>query len=135
MQTYGNRQTPYNFLQYYDLYQTVPSPLLPKLDEMPRQAAYTLASRDGSFDLKKEIIQNYQGETKQVLLEQIRKSFPLPEKDKRSQNHGLNLIKSLTRITQFLEENKVTLSSQHQKKTLELLHNLERFVTSSKGSS
>ena len=47
--TYGNRQTPYNFLQYYEFYLELPSNLIPKLDEIPRQAIYTLASRDAPF--------------------------------------------------------------------------------------
>ncbi len=129
MQTYGNRQTPYNFLQYFELYQMLPQPLLPKLDEMPRQAAYTLASREGPFDLKKEIIKGYQGETKQVLLEQIRRTFPLQERDKRAQNHGLNLIKSLTRISDFISENSVKLSSTEKKKVLELLSSLKKQIS------
>lgn len=129
MQTYGNRQTPYNFLQYYELYQQLPQKLLPKLDEMPRQAAYTLASRDGSFSLKQEIIESYQGETKQALLEQIRRTFPLQDKDKRAQNHGSNLIKNLTRIIDFLAENDVKLSSSQQKKALDLLSSLKEHIS------
>jgi len=50
--TYGNRQTPYNFLQYYELYQQLPQILLPKLDKMPRQAVYTLASRKAPLEKK-----------------------------------------------------------------------------------
>ncbi len=130
MQTYGNRQTPYNFLQYYDLYQMLPQKLIPKLDEMPRQAAYTLASREGNFDLKQEIIQSYQGETKQALLEQIRRTFPLQEKDKRAQNHGSNIIKSLTKIIDFLSENSVKLTASQEKKALALLHSLEERISS-----
>ena len=38
MQTYGNRQTPYNFLQYYELYIALPQVLIPKLSSMPKQA-------------------------------------------------------------------------------------------------
>ena len=129
IQTYGNRQTPYNFLQYYELHQRLPTVLLPKLDEMPRQAAYTLASREGPFDLKKEIIESYQGETKQVLLEQIRRTFPLENKDKRAQKHGTNLIKSLTRISDFLKENEIKLSSTEQKKVIQLLSSLKQLVS------
>ena len=128
MQTYGNRQTPYNFLQYYELYQMLPNSLIPKLDEMPRQAAYTLASREGSFDLKKEIIETYQGETKQALLEQIRRMFPLQKKDKRAQNHGANLVKSLTRILDFLSENSVELTPQEKKKALSVLSSLKEWI-------
>src|SRR5689334_7208137 len=42
---YRNRQTPYNFLQYYELYRSLPHELHAKIDEMPRQAVYTLVSR------------------------------------------------------------------------------------------
>lgn len=125
IQTYGNRQTPYNFLQYYELYQSLPQLLLSKLDEMPRQAAYTLASRSGSFELKKEIIQNYAGETKQVLLEQIRKAFPLKQRDRRAQNYGEILIKSLKRISLFVSNNPIELSTTQKKQALEILRSLK----------
>ena len=127
--TYGNRQTPYNFLQYYELYQALPQFLLPKLDEMPRQAAYTLASREGPFEVKQEIIKNYHGETKQVLVEQIRKAFPLQEKDKRAQNHGTNLVKSLERISDFLSQNSVKLTSSQQKKAKSILSSLQSYLS------
>lgn len=125
IQTYGNRQTPYNFLQYYELYQSLPQLLLCKLDEMPRQAAYTLASRDGPFELKKEIIQNYAGETKQILLEQIRRAFPLKQRDKRAQNYGETLIKSLQRISLFVSNHPIEVTPAQKKQALEILRALK----------
>lgn len=132
IQTYGNRQTPYNFLQYYELYQALPQFLLPKLDEMPRQAAYTLASREGPFEKKQEVIENYQGETKQAVLEQIRKLFPLKEKDKRAQDHGANLLKSLQKINLFLSENKVKVTQAQQKKIQTELSFLQDYLSKEK---
>jgi len=129
LQTYGNRQTPYNFLQYYDLHQMLPQDLLPKLNEMPRQAAYTLASREGDFKLKQEIVEGYQGETKQALLEQIRKTFPLQAKDKRAQNHGANIIKSLVRMSDFISENDVKVTPTQKKEISDLLHSLEKQIS------
>ncbi len=96
--TYGNRQTTYNFLQYYELYITLPHPLHAKLDEMPRQAVYSLASREGAIDKKKEIIENYQGQPKQELLSLIRQTFPLAESDQRAQNLADVAIGSLNRL-------------------------------------
>ena len=41
--TYGNRQTPYNFLQYYEFYQSLNLELQKRMDDMPRQVVlYTL---------------------------------------------------------------------------------------------
>jgi hypothetical protein len=96
--TYGNRQTPYNFLQYYELHTSLPHTLTSKLDEMPRQAVYSLASREGELTRKLEIIQNYKGEPKQELLTLIRDTFPLAESDKRAQNMADVAISSLRRL-------------------------------------
>jgi hypothetical protein len=99
--TYGNRQTPYNFLQYYEFYLSLPSNLIPKLDEMPRQAVYTLASRDAPLDKKKELLENYQGETKNEVLELIRQMFPLEENDGRREDLPLlasSMIQKLSRL-------------------------------------
>ncbi len=74
--TYGNRQTPYNFFQYYLFHQNAPLPLKPLIETMPRQAIYSLASREGDFAQKMEIVKKYRGETKQEILEQIRCQFP-----------------------------------------------------------
>ncbi len=133
IQTYGNRQTPYNFLQYFELYQQLSQNLIPKLDAMPRQAAYTLASRFGSIDLKEKIIQNYQGETKEVLLEKIRRAFPLVDSDKRKKNLTVSLFKSLQRILDFLSQNELNLSSADKKKAKELLKNLEQAIVKGGG--
>lgn len=99
--TYGNRQTPYNFLQYYEFYLELPSDLIRKLDEIPRQAIYTLASRDAPFEKKKEVLENYRGETKNELLELIRQNFPLEESDGRRENLTLiasQMIQKLARL-------------------------------------
>lgn len=126
--TYGNRQTPYNFLQYYEFYHMLPQGLLSKLDEMPRQAAYTLASRQGDFQKKEEIVRNYQGETKQSLLDQIRKIFPLKNQDKRAQDDVSNLIKSLVKLTQFVSLNQISLSQADKKKVSELFIGIKNIL-------
>jgi hypothetical protein len=120
IQTYGNRQTPYNFLQYYELYNSLPQMLLPKLDSMPKQALYTLASREGSKEMKEEIIKNYQGETKQELLELIRKKFPLSSSDKRAQDFASHTITVLVKLSQFLRDHSFSPSAK-QKKTIKAL--------------
>ena len=128
IQTYGNRQTPYNFLQYFELHQQLPKALLPKLEEMPRQAAYTLASRNGSLEQKETIIRRYQGETKELLLEQIRKEFPLSIKDKRAKDPNITFIKSLQKLAEFMENNSVSLSTPQKKTVQEILQSLHHNI-------
>ncbi len=82
--TYGNRQTPYSMLYYYEFYHTLPVALRSLVERIPKKAAYILASRQGSLDKKIEIIQRYQGEKQATLISSIRAVFPLLEKDKRA---------------------------------------------------
>ena len=102
--TYGNRQTPYNFLQYYEFYLQLPPKLHPKLDEMPRQAIYTLASRDAPFEQKEEILKNYNGETKNQVLTLIRKTFPLDDRDGRKEDLGEQALISLKRLEELFTQ-------------------------------
>lgn len=124
--TYGNRQTPYNFLQYYEFFAQMPQNLHSQIETMPRQAIYTLASRDGTPAKKEAIIRNYKGETKQELLSMIRTSFPLSEDDKRREDVAENLLAALGRINQTFEKLTVNLTSSQKKRMLHLLHELER---------
>ncbi len=81
--TYGNRQTPYNFLMYYELFSLLPESLKIEAEKMPRQAIYTLAARQGPQEKKEDIIRNYRGESKVEMLDIIRKEFPLVASDRR----------------------------------------------------
>ncbi len=51
-------------MQYYKFYTFLPKELREKMDKMPRQVIYTLASRNGDVESKKDIIKTYQGQTK-----------------------------------------------------------------------
>lgn len=106
--TYGNRQTPYNFLQYYEFYGKMPQFLHPKIDQMPRQVIYTLASREGECEKKQQIIENFSGQTKQELLKMIRDVFPLKDQDKRQINFSEHAIAFLKKTKEMLRKNLCT---------------------------
>lgn len=112
---YGNRQTPYNFLQYYEFCELMPQSLRPRIEGMPRQAIYTLASRQGSQEQKAAIVETYQGETKTQLLAKIREIFPLSPQDKRAENVGHGLISQLSRMVKGLTPAKAATLSDDQK--------------------
>ncbi len=122
---YGNRQTPYNFLQYYEFYLSLTERLRPKLLDMPKQAVYTLASRAGDAEKKELIIQSYQGEPKHLILARIRTIFPLPQTDRRKQKFSEHIILSLSRLIEQVEE-KNWAPSKIEKKKIEML--LKAFV-------
>ncbi len=116
--TYGNRQTPYNFLQYYEFYTAMPQALHTKIDQMPRQVIYSLASRVGDASKKEEIVKNYAGQTKQDLLNLIRLEFPLEETDKRLPNFASHAITFLKRAKEMLKK-PICVPSTAEKKTLQ----------------
>jgi Uncharacterised protein family (UPF0137) len=103
MATYGNRQTPYNFLYYYDLYMAMPRHLQPKLDAMPRQVVYTLAARQGELARKEALIAEFHNESKQELLEKIKLSFPLKDHDKRNRKLSASILATIDRMQRSIE--------------------------------
>ncbi len=55
---YGSRQTPYNMLQFYDLFVRLEKGDKELMQSMPKRAAYALASRSGEVEEKVKIISN-----------------------------------------------------------------------------
>jgi len=126
--TYGNRQTPYNFLQYYELYTALPAELHQKMDEMPRQAVYSLASRSATPEQKIEIINGYSGQNKQELLKLIRETFPLSQNDRRAQDMSQAAITQLLRLHTQLLSSSFAPSAKQRAELLEILENLQRLI-------
>lgn len=126
--TYGNRQTPYNFLQYYEFYTLLPQTLHPKLDQMPRQAVYTLASRSGTFEKKESIVRNYTGQPKEELLKLIRIEFPLPEDDKRLPHFGNQMVQFLKRSRDLAKNPHCVLREEEKRQIRNLLNQIEALI-------
>lgn len=126
--TYGNRQTPYNLMQYYEFYQAMPKKLRPQVEAMPKQAVYTLASREGSWDEKKQIVKGFDGETKHELLSMIRQRFPLSGSDRRKGNIVESVIASLERVGATLRNNRVVMSKAQKKMIRDLLSTIEESI-------
>lgn len=126
--TYGNRQTPYNFLQYYEFYSLMPKVLHPQIEAMPRQAVYTLASRDGELEKKQEIVEKYNGETKSEVLHLIRETFPLAEHDKRKRSIGEGTINSLYRIIHNVKSRHARITKSQKRVIFELIDELKEWV-------
>lgn len=125
---YGNRQTPYNFLQYFEFYEALPKPLRPQLEAMPRQAVYTLATREGPFSKKQKVVEGYKGQTKNELLSLIRSLFPLNVTDKRRQNKAEAITQELTRIVNYFKSEKPRLSSAQKQTIVGLLNQIHTLV-------
>jgi hypothetical protein len=120
---YGNRQTPYNFLQYFDFCQSLPG-LRPQIDQMPRQAIYALASREGDLQRKEEIVRNYNGQSKDELLRSIRDLFPLDPTDRRQEDFGRKAFRTLSQLRSLFATRQTTLTSEQRSELLTLVDEL-----------
>lgn len=129
---YGNRQTPYNLLQYYEFYEKLPKTLHPRIEAMPRQAIYTLASREAPLEKKRRFVEDYNGESKAELLIKIREHFPLETTDKRRQNFGESTIQQLKKLSSFLERKNATMTRNQKAIIYDLLDNLREIVSDCK---
>lgn len=131
MAAYGNRQTPYNLMQYYEFCEVMPKTLRPKIELMPRQVVYVLASREGSLEQKQQIVENYQGETKAEMLSRIREIFPLNERDRRHSKVSSSVIQELNQIYRRLKNIKTDIPSKEKKQIVHLLHQVLKIVEKS----
>lgn len=125
LKTYGNRQTPYNFMQYFELYQALPKKLQGIIDEMPRQAIYSLSSRSVPHEKKEAFIQNYQGETKTELLEKLRKAFPLAKQDKRNPNKAKNAQEHLMRALKAIQDDLFSPTEDEKSELKKIIHEIQ----------
>lgn len=109
---YGNRQTPYNFLQYFEFYIAVSKEVQPLVESLPRQAIYSLASRQGPLEKKMELIKEASGKSKKQILHHIRENFPTASKDKRTKQMFYSLANSLQRASEIAKV--ITLSKKER---------------------
>jgi hypothetical protein len=106
----------------------MPKELLPKIDGMPRQAIYTLASRAGEIDQKVSVIKNYAGESKEEILNIIRKEFPLDRDDKRLPNIANQSISSLIRLKDLLNHSLFDPSEKQKVKISQLIEEIQTLL-------
>jgi len=126
--TYGNRQTPYNFLLYYELYEQLSKENRLKVEKMPKQAVYTLAAREGALKDKEQMISAFAGESKQELLLRIREKFPLPSGDRRTSDCGESALKVLSRLHRDLILNRGKLAPEQKKSLSSWLFQLQHLL-------
>ena len=106
----------------------MPKKLRLQIESMPRQAIYTLATREGSLEKKKEIVESYKGQTKTILLNEIREAFPLNLKDQRQKNKGDSFITLLERLHKELRLNPIHFSNAQKTALTSLLQGISKLI-------
>jgi hypothetical protein len=125
MSTYGNRQTPYSMLRYYEFYQSAPKEARLLIEAAPKKAVYLLASRSGDRDKKIELIQEHGTESQKDLLNLIQSSFPLAETDKRKPANT-TAIEAMNKLCAKLESRSKQLSKEDRLGVEKIIHRLQK---------
>ncbi|MBF5050583.1 Virulence plasmid protein pGP6-D-related protein [Candidatus Clavichlamydia salmonicola] len=128
MMAYGNRQTPYNFLLYYEFYTILPLALRDIAEKMPRQAMYALAARKGDPEEKMALLRNYSGEKKQVILASIRALFPLADQDRRQHRPSAQIMKGLKQILEMMNVSDFSLNSSEALDMIQVLEEMKERI-------
>jgi hypothetical protein len=124
---YGNRQTPYNFLLYYEFSEKLSYEQKTALDLFPRQVIYSLASRDISMEEKQAFLQKNVGKTKQEMLELLRAKFPLKRHDRRKTS-GQAILTNLVRLFHTFARFKDQIEEEKKKEIKLLLEKFENII-------
>ena len=125
MNTYGNRQTPYSMLRYYEFYQSAPKEARPLIEEAPKKCVYLLASREGDQDKKIELIKEYGRTPQSDFLLVIQDAFPLQETDRRKPMNR-QTIESMDKLCKKLESRSKHLSDDDRIDLKKLIERLQK---------
>lgn len=123
--TYGNRQTPYSMLRYYEFHKRAPQETRRLIEAAPKKAIYMLASRDGDQDKKLELIEQYGASPQAELLSIIQDSFPVAKTDKR-RPLGLTTINAMKKLCLKLEKDTEYISEENQVEIDEIIRRLQK---------
>ena len=126
IKTYGNRQTPYNFLQYFEFFTSLTKTLQETIEKMPKQVIYSLSSRKIDQKQKEKFIKEYQGESKTELLERLRTVYPLSKQDRRQGSPVNAIVASLNKISTTLKKKSFTTTRFEKHAILELLNDIRK---------
>ncbi|RDB31159.1 CT583 family protein [Candidatus Similichlamydia laticola] len=129
LRAYGNRQTPYNLLQYYEFFQSVPKEHRDLIERAPKQTIYCLASRQGKMEEKIKILQNIHHYSKKEFLDVVRELFPLGQEDKRK---GTNpVVRLLKEVDLRIKKRLAQMKKEDLYRALQLIQNIEKQLVES----
>lgn len=80
MSVYGNRQSPYNMLRFYEFHQSASKETRPLIESAPKKAIYLLASCKADQNTKLDFIQKHATASQSDLVLLIRETFQPPKK-------------------------------------------------------
>jgi len=125
MATYGNRQTPYSMLRYYEFVQRAPKESRAMIEAAPKKGVYLLASREGDDRKKLDLIQTHGGKKQSDFLQAIQCIFPTTESSKRKAPM-ISTLESMDKLCSKLESRAQQLSDDDRLDIKKLIQRLQK---------
>lgn len=116
--TYGNRQTPYNFLYYYTFYIELSREMKALVEQIPLSITYQLSSKNICSDEKIKFIKNHHKKPFNQMKTELKKSFS-SYKPKDENKHHLKIALNSLKKTKFTKG-----ISEESRKVLSEMKNL-----------
>lgn len=127
MITYGNRQTPYSMLRYYEFYQRAPTEFRAIIESAPKKCIYLLASREGADTDKFALIKEHGNSPQSNLLLLIQKAFPVQEFDGRKPKPlNASTINAIDKLCKKLESCSKHISDEDRIEIKKLIDRLQK---------
>ena len=126
--TYGNRQTPYSMLRYYELYQSAPQETQSMIEAAPKKCVYALASREIDQDKKLEFIKNNCNKSQGDFLMLIQSTFPTAQTNRRESVKNTSTIKSMDNLLIKLKSGAQYLNQTNKAEIERLIRHLQKLI-------
>lgn len=126
LSAYGNRQTPYNFLQYFEFFQALPDTYKAQVEKMPKQAIYKLASRDQPLQQKLSLLDRSSDCSCREFLARLRAELPLKPLDRRQKAHPICSL--LAKVHDYLETQNAHLLADDAAKARQLCQKISALL-------
>lgn len=123
IQAYGNRQTPYNLLKYYEFYHVLPKSYQARVESLPKQMVYQLASRQNPLSQKLALLDQLAHHPKRDYLPLLRRELPLPSRDGRKSSSSI--YRALARIRKDLQVQRDPLPQRESQRVRAILAEIE----------
>ena len=126
--TYGNRQTPYSMLRYYEFYQSAPEETRPMIEAAPKKCMYALASREVDLIKKLEGVKNNCNKSQADFLESIQSMFPTAQAGKRESVKNKSTLNSMDTLLIKLKSGAQYLNEYHKAEIERLIRHLQKLI-------
>jgi len=125
MEVFGNRQHPYELLNYYNFYNSAPKEFQKIIEAAPKKVVYKLAAREGENSRKLDFIKKNVAAKQADTLLLIQETFPVTNTNRRKPLMT-SKIEAMCKLCAYLEGRSDALSKENRQEIQSLIQRLQK---------